>query len=138
VKRIVSDEERVEHFVRRFVPGQSAPGFRTLGLERDGEIVAGIIYENFNDSNVFCHIAAEPGGHSMTRGFIEAIFGYPFQQLHLRRMTAYVKASNLCVQRFMKHLGFVLEAELSEAGDNGETMRIYVMKKEWCRYGHAV
>lgn len=134
--RLVFDQEqRVDEFVRQYVPGASLPGFRAIGLERDGELTAGILYENFNDSNVWCHIAAKPGGHSMNRDFIRALFAYPFGQLGLRRMSAYVKESNHQVRGFMNNLGFRCEAVLEEAGDGGETMMIYCMKKEWCRHG---
>lgn len=137
MRRLVFDENRVDAFVRQFVPGASLPGFRAVGLERDGDLTAGILYENFNDSNVWCHIAALPGGHSMNREFIESIFAYPFEQLGLRRMSAYVKESNTAVRGFMNNLGFRCEAVLEGAGDGGENMMVYVMKKEWCRYGYS-
>lgn len=132
---IFNDKHRVDAFVRRLVPGSSLPGFRALGLERDGELVAGVLYENFTDSNVWCHIAAAPGGHSMNAEFIHGIFTYPFEQLGLRCMRAYVKESNRPVRNFMINLGFRLDAVLEAAGDGGENMLIYWIKKEWCRHG---
>jgi RimJ/RimL family protein N-acetyltransferase len=132
---LVLDAERVDNFVRQYVPGASLAGFKAIGLERGGELTAGIVYEAISATNVWCHIAAKPGGHSMNAEFIRAIFNYPFDQLGLRRMSAFVDPRNTAVIRFMEHLGFKREAVLSEAADDGGDMAIYVMKRMECKYG---
>ena len=50
--------------VGEWVCSQTGGGYHearsnALGLRKDGEIVAGVVYENWNGRSVFCHIAIE-------------------------------------------------------------------------------
>jgi RimJ/RimL family protein N-acetyltransferase len=133
--RIVCDDDiRVNAFLRTHVPGMSLPDYRAIGLEKEGRIIAGVVYENFNDSNVWFHLAIEPG-ERLTKNFLTAMHDYPFGQLGLTAMRAYVRASHEKAKAFMNGLGFMCEAALEGAGDKGEDMLVYVLKKEWARYG---
>ena len=42
---------------------------QAIGLERDGKIVAGVIYENWNRQSIVCHIAIEG---IVTKSFMKA------------------------------------------------------------------
>ncbi|NVN99288.1 MAG: GNAT family N-acetyltransferase [Geobacteraceae bacterium] len=109
-------------------------GSQAIGLEKDGKLVAGVIYEGFNGFNVWMHVAAEPGRHWLTRDFLGAAFLYPFVQLNCNRVSGYVEAWNEDAKRFDEHLGFKQEAILKGAASDGGDVILYVMPREGCRY----
>lgn len=132
--RIISDPARVFAFCRERIPIQCVAGMKGLGLERDGELVAGVIYEGFTGSNVWMHVAAEPGAKWMTREYLRYCFYYPFNEMGVQRVTGYVEASNALARRFDEHLGFRQEAVLKGAATDGGDVILYVMWKDECRY----
>lgn len=107
---------------------------RGLSLSKDGEVIAAIVYDEFNGSNVFMHVAATPGRRWMTRAFLHNAFLYPFVQMGANRITGWVEADNLDARRFDEHLGFRPEAVLKGAGSKGQDVILYVMHREDCRY----
>jgi RimJ/RimL family protein N-acetyltransferase len=113
---------------------QPVGGMKGLGLERDGKLVAGVLYEGFNGQNVWVHLAAEPGGRWMTREFLRYCFHYPFNEMKVKRLSGYVDASNDKARRLNEHLGYKPEAVLAGAGIDGGDVVIYVMWRDDCRY----
>lgn len=111
-----------------------AEGMTAIGLERDGKLVAGVVYEGFNGHNVWIHLAGLPGRRWLNREFLRAAFCYPFVQCGVQRLSGYVNASNLDARRFDEHIGFQEEARLHGAAPDGGDVIIYVMQKEDCRY----
>ena len=109
-----------------------APGSCTaIGRIKDGQVVAGVIYEDFNGANVVCHIAGV--GRWMNRKFLSIMFDYPFNQLKAKRITVCVVETNKASLRFVEHLGFELEAILRQAHPDGD-LRLYKMPREKCRW----
>lgn len=113
---------------------QPVGGMKGLGLERDGELVAGVLYEGFNGKNVWMHVAAEPGSQWMTRPFLRYCFEYPFNEMKVDRVSGYVNASNEAARRLDEHLGFKQEARLTGAAPDGGDVLIYVMWRQDCRF----
>lgn len=103
-----------------------------IGWAKNGELVAGVAYADWNGPNIVCHIAAE-GKRWATRYYLWAIFDYPFNQLNCKRITVCVGEGNSTSQLFVEHLGFRLEATLSAAHPTGDLL-VYVMWKEWCKW----
>lgn len=134
MKKLISSPSRVFEFVRRHTPLQAVAGMKGIGLEVDGELVAGVIYESFNGNNVWMHVAISDGGRHLTRSALRNCFDYPFNQMGVQRITGYVEASNTAARRFDEHLGFRQEAVLSGAASDGGDVIIYVMRREDCRY----
>ena len=129
------DVEQVFQFVRSLVPTlERVDGMSAIGLRRDGELVAGVIYDGFNGPNLWMHVAAVPGKAWLNRAYLTACFAYPFMQLGVARVSGYVHASNKEACRFDEHLGFKEEARLKGAAPDGGDVIIYVMWKEGCRY----
>ena len=131
---IISNPARVYDFVRKYTPVNMVAGSQGLGLLRNGELVAGVIYEGFNGKNVWMHVGAEPGRKWMNRRFLRAAFAYPFLQLGCTRVSGYVEAWNTDARRFDEHLGFKHEATLTGAASDGGDVLLYVMKREECRH----
>jgi RimJ/RimL family protein N-acetyltransferase len=109
-------------------------GMQALGLERDGELIAGVIYEGYNKHNVWMHVAAVPGKRWMTKEYLRAAFLYPFVQLGCSRVSGYVEAWNMDARKFDEHLGFRQEATLQGAASDGGDVILYVMRRSECKY----
>ena len=118
---------------RTDAPGAFGGGATGLGWARNGALVAGIAYSDFNGVNCQMHVAALPGARWLTREFLWSAFDYPFRQLKLRRVTGLVGEGNAAARRFDEHLGFELETTLRLAHPSGDLL-VYVMWREKCRW----
>lgn len=134
VTRVISDPARVFAFCKKRMPLSLVAGMKGVGLEKDGELIAGVIYEGYNQHNVWMHVAAEPGGRWLNKEYLRYCFHYPFVELGCKRVSGYVEASNSDARRFDEHLGFKQEAVLQGAASNGGDVILYVMWREDCRY----
>lgn len=132
--RIISDPARVWAFVKQQVPVNVVSGMKGLGLERDGELIAGVLYEGYNGVNVWMHVAADQTKRWLNRDYLRYCFQYPFDELGCKRVSGYVEASNADARRFDEHLGFKQEAVLTGAASDGGDVILYVMRREDCRY----
>ena len=108
--RIISDPARVWAYVHEQVPVPVVAGMKGLGLERDGELIAGVLYEGYNRVNVWMHVAAAPGRQWLNKEYLRYCFYYPFVELGCKRVSGYVEDSNEAAKRFDEHLGFTREA----------------------------
>jgi RimJ/RimL family protein N-acetyltransferase len=132
--RIISNPARVFDFVSKRVPVSLVAGTKGLGLERDGELIAGVLYESFNGANVWMHVAAVPGAKWMPREFIRYCFQYPFDELGVTRISGLVYETNHAARRTNEKLGFRIETRLLGAAEDGSDALIYVMRREDCRF----
>lgn len=132
--RIIGDVTRVLEFVRTVMPMNYVEHMKGLGLERDGELVAGVLYEGYNGQNVWMHVAAVPGGRWLNRDYLYYCFHYPFNELGVKRISGYVNASNTAARRLDEHLGFKPEAMLTGAAPDGGDVILYAMWRKDCRY----
>lgn len=135
--RIVHDDrERVGEWVAERIGIKESWGewFQALGLERDGELVAGVVYNFYSVGNdIAMHVASDGSRRWMTKSFLRAVFHYPFVKLGVRRVTGYVPASNEAAQTFDEHIGFVREGVMREAA-HGEDVIVYGMLRSECKY----
>ena len=104
-----------------------------IGWARHGKIVAGVVYEDWNGASVVCHIASDGSRRWLTREFLWTIFDYPFQQLGAKRITVCVAENNADSTRFVKNLGFIMEARLEDAHPTGAIL-VFCMKRPDCRF----
>lgn len=129
---VTFDAEIVGPWVSAKTGGHWCKGRGTaIGRLKDGELVAGVLYEDCTGANVVCHIAGDDGW--ATRGFLHLIFHYPFRQLNVQRITAPVHSDNAKSIALMARLGFTLEATLDRAILGGNLL-IYRMFKSECRF----
>lgn len=132
--QIITSPALVFPFVNEREPIIATAGMQAIGLENDGEIVAGVVFERINACNAWVHIALEDGWLHGSRQFLRACFAYPFKQLKLKRLSGYVEAKNHAARTLDEHLGFKQEAVLHGAAHDGGDILIYVMHREDCRY----
>ena len=105
-----------------------------LGLEEDGELIAGVVFNWYTGASISMHVAAEPGRRWLNRDFLYRCFAYPFLQLNCNRVTGLVKVDNLDAQRFDEHLGFVKEGVIRQGADDKTNLILYGMLKSECRW----
>lgn len=103
---------------------------RAIGLERNGNPVAGVFYEGWNHKSVVAHIAIEG---RLTPLFLYAIFHYPFQVLGVHKVIAPVAESNEESIRLVKKMGFIEEARLLDAHPDGALI-FFTMTPDRCRF----
>ena len=107
-------------------------GFYAMGLEQDGEIVAGIVMNNFNGANATCHIAVDKPSKAMIR-LLQEFCHYAFNVCKLKRITGMVPSNEPKIIAFDKHLGFEEEFVMKD-GAMGADMHVLVMRPDTCRW----
>lgn len=110
-----------------WAPGRGAG----IGKIKDGKLVAGALYEDWNGSSVICHIAGE--GLWADRHYLAVIFDYPFNQIGANKIIAPVCSTNQKSIDMLEHMGFNQEAKLHGATSKGDLL-FFVMDKEDCKY----
>ena len=103
-----------------------------IGWEREGQIVAGVAYNDYNGANINAHISIQQGA-IITKEFLWTIFDYPFNRAKVKRLTGLVGSGNKASINLCKRLGFVEETRLKDCHPTGD-MIIYVMRRENCRW----
>jgi RimJ/RimL family protein N-acetyltransferase len=104
-----------------------------LGVERDQELVAGIVYNNLREANIEATIASSTPKWC-TRSVLRAIFWYPFEQLGVGRLTAITELENDHVRTFLSRLGFQQEGIMRRGFRTGADAAVYGMLREECRW----
>lgn len=133
MKRIITDSKRIAQFVHDTMGHVGATDYTAIGLEDDGKIVAGVLYDNYNGASVNTHIAANNSKRWMNREYLHFIFWYPFEQMKVKRLTALVAENNTDSRNFVKKLGFDLEATLQDADPDGDLL-VYRMFRDQCKW----
>jgi RimJ/RimL family protein N-acetyltransferase len=134
LKKIITDQpQRVGEFVSRLMGNDGWSSYQAIGLEEDGELIAGVLFDNYNGASICMHVAAVPGKRWMSREYLWYCFYYPFMELKVKRITGLVPESNLAARRFDEHLGFQLEARLKDAAPDGDVL-VYRMMKADCKF----
>ncbi len=105
-------------------------GSRAIGLKRDGEFIASIIYECWNSKSVVCHIAT---AGRMTASYIAAIFDYAFNVCGVHKIICPVPSDNDKCLHLVESMGFTEEARLRDVTPNGDTI-LFTMTRDACRF----
>lgn len=134
-KTLVLDQhERVAQWVaeRAGASVHAWAGYVCLGLEEEGELVAGVVMESFTGRSANMHVAGV-GRNWVNRNMIQTCFIYAFDHLGLQRLTGLVPASNTAALAFDLHLGFRHEYTLVDGAKDGD-LHILCMRRADCRF----
>ncbi len=132
---IYADEERLLPWARERSGIEAfRPDAHAIGLERNGELAAVVVFDNFSDVDCSIHIASDGSGQWLNRALLQATFRYVFVQLKLARVTGMVDEDNVQALRFDEHLGFKREGYHPRAGTNGRAMISLGLLREHCRF----
>lgn len=130
---VYGQDERVCRWMSGIL-GEDVETMASLGLEHDGELIAGVCFNMFTGASISMHVAAVPDKRWMNREFLYRSFAYPFLQLGCRRITGLVRASNVVAQKFDEHIGFKREGLIREAFTDGEDAILYGMLRSECKW----
>ncbi len=129
--RIIADDPaRVGAFVEAQGGGIYRDGMTAVGWERDGQITAGVTYDNFTGVSMVCAIAITA---PVTRHWLWYIGYYPFVQAGCRSLLAFVAHDNIRSHRFVQKFGFRRVVDLSDVDPAG-LCTLYQLRREDCRF----
>jgi len=131
---IVYDTFEVLMFVKKIMPFSATENMIGIGLKKDGELIAGCIFEGINRYNAWVHLAAVPTKRWMTKQYLKECFGFAFNELKVQYLRGYVNASNHDAIKLDEHFGYKREAILKGAAPDGGDVILYVMQRQECRY----
>lgn len=118
--------DRVARFVGERVGSIIVPPFSAMGIERGGEIITGIVFNHFEQTDVHMTIA----GHYWPRGFLADIGNYAFDQLKCLRMTAITEQPR--VVRMAERLGGQVEGRMrNHFGEGRDGYLVGFLKQDW-------
>lgn len=128
---LVTDKSLVGPWIAQEIGTQwNGNGAETIGWARDGKLVAGVWYFEYNPQSIITHIAIRG---ALTKRFLHVIFHYPFVQLSVQKIIAPVLADNSESIRLVTKMGFTEEARLKDVHPLGD-MIFFVMNKQDCKY----
>jgi RimJ/RimL family protein N-acetyltransferase len=104
-----------------------------IGVQKDGKLIGGVVYNDFNGPNVCMHTAAVSGTPWLTRTTLWRFFHYPFIELGCNRVTALVGQGNIKSRKLVFGVGFRIEAHLEGAHPTGDLI-VYAMWRDRCRW----
>lgn len=106
--------------------------FSALGVVRDGQLVAGVIWHNYRGHDIEATIASDTPNWAFP-STLRRLFAFPFVQLGVVRVTSIVSRENKVSQRFCEGLGFQLEGVCRRGMDGKTDAMIYGCLRGECR-----
>lgn len=131
---LYGQDERVRNWVAERIGENLDDAAVAIGVEEDGELIAGVAYNMYTGASICMNVAAEPGKRWTKKEFMYAFFAYPFIQLKCNRVTGLVRASNEVAKKFDEHVGFTQEGVIRQAFEDGEDAILYGMLKSECKW----
>ena len=128
--RIESSDAIGQWTAERLRMGYFADRSQALGLVRDGQIIAGAIYENWNGRSIMAHFVVEG---RLTRAYLGALFDYAYVVCDVCKVICPVSEGNTKSRKLLCNMGFELEAELSDCDPQGSIL-LYTLRKDACRF----
>lgn len=130
MRRVIFDQrERVSRWVVARVGGALHDQQQAIGYERDGELIAGCLFDRYVGRAICMHVAGE--GLWCRPEFLKHCFGYVFNQLQCTKAIGLVDSANTKARRLDEHLGFRLEATVTDGAEGGDLL-IYTMTRAEC------
>lgn len=128
----VSQDPRYIEYVSKLTGTIDFGPCRTIAFWGDG-LLAVVLYNAVDEKNCGISIASSTPKWC-SKLALRVIFGYPFIQLGLNRVTATIRQTNDKSISLVERLGFIHEGELKQYYENGESAMIYGLLKDDCRW----
>lgn len=120
--------DRVAVYVGEKVGSVIVPPFTTLGVERAGQIVAGVVFNVWTGPDVQLTIAAEPG--AVTRAFLRRVGRYLTEELGCIRAT--IETEQPHVADIALRMGGKVEGTKRDLyGEGRDGVVIGVLRRDW-------
>lgn len=136
-KLVFDDKHRVNIWVSERIgrPSIFAPEskYNAFGIEKDGELIGGVVFEGFSeDARCSMHCAGE-GKHWLTKDFIFHCFNYVFNVANCKVVINTVDVNNKPSMKFTEHIGFSLVGIVRDGCGNSD-LAIFAMHREECKW----
>lgn len=125
---MIITDERVARYVGERCSTVIYPPYTAMGLEKDGRIVAGVVFNCFTGHDIAVTVAGEQG--AFTRSFIRAVGQYVFAQIGCLRMSITTEQPN--VVELAKRLGAQVEGvKRNHFGAGRDGFLLGLLKEDW-------
>nr|WP_223216509.1 GNAT family protein [Rhizobium mesosinicum] len=112
--------------VSRLVGKAFVAPFTAMGIERDGEVIGGVVFNVFEGTDLHVTVA----GRGFNRSFLADLGAYVFQQLGCERMT--VLTEQVRIVRIAEKLGGEIEGLLrNHFGRDRDAYLVGILKDDW-------
>lgn len=134
--RIIWDQDkRIIDFVANRVDEQEfLKPAGAIGIEKNGELIGGVVYDCYTGSNVMMHVASGGNKNWLHPAYLYFCFAHPFNTLKCNVITGLVREDNKQALDFDINLGFKHTGRLPQACSDGTDILILTMLKQDCRY----
>jgi len=129
-----ADRQVSEWIVERIPYLKPSENARALGVVKNGKLVAGVMYENWNGVHVEVAIAVEPRVIWANKRTLHALFYYPFVTLGCKAVSVSAGATNLPSINLATKLGFQMEAIVKFAAHDGSDLIVLKMFRQNCKW----
>lgn len=129
---ITLDRDEIYRFVSERIGHWEWGNYSAIGLEKDGKIIAGVIFNEYvPDTRCSIHCAGD--GNWLNREFLWMVFDYAFNQLNCKVVVNPVPVTNKPSMRFTEHIGFKPSLRLEDGAEDGDLM-IFTLHKKDCKW----
>jgi hypothetical protein len=125
---VIVADERAARFVSEVLGVGFVPPYTALALEKDGKIVAGVLFNVFEA----CAVHVSVAGKGWTRGFLRAVGEYVYDTLGYERMTFVTEHD--AVAKLAVRLGGQVEGRMRGHFGNGRDAIIVGVLRDEYRY----
>jgi RimJ/RimL family protein N-acetyltransferase len=125
--------EVVGSWVMRHMEGSAVftpQSMTAIGCERDGKLIAGFVFENWNGQSMMAHMAIQ--GRA-SREFFRFAADYAFRQCGIYKLIAPIDAHNNGSIHLVQKIGFRYECRIADANPHGDIC-IFTLVEEDCRF----
>lgn len=135
ISLVYGADAEIKHYVAnkiRFCTGFDNNA-TAIGFLKDGKIIGGVVYHNYDGINIHVSIACENKLWA-NRKRLHALFFYPFSTLQCERITVTIWRKNKVSRKIAEKLGFVLEGTIRNALPNRRDAMLYGLLKSECKW----
>jgi hypothetical protein len=123
---LIVTDERVARFVGERCGTIICPPFTAMGIERNGHITAGVVFNNYTGHDVEVTVA----GERFTRGFIAAVGKYVFETIGCLRIS--ITTEQPKVVELAKRLNAQVEGvKRNRFGAGRDGTLLGILKEDW-------
>ncbi len=105
----------------------------TIGVVHKDQIVAVALYNKYLHPNIEITFATT-SPRWQSPGAVRGILSYPYLQLHCKRITATVEATNQRTRAFLCRLGFKQEGYHPDVFEHGDAVTYGLLRKDAARW----
>jgi hypothetical protein len=101
-----------------------------IGLEKDGELVAGTVYEMWNGKSVVCHITWD----QITPAYLAAVYDYPYNVANVDKIIGPISSNHTRALALVSKMGFSEEARIKGAAHDSGDIVLMTQTPDKCRF----